>query len=248
MIHHLQGWLVATFSIGRFLIANPLGSFTDKYRHKLALIDSNVILAIGATLWSNSEVVGGLIPLFFAQFIMGLGTGSLGVTRSYVVEQVAPAKRTFMLARLSALQYAGFAATPLLGSAMLAAASTLSPYWAYALPAYLVVALAMLDVALLIYPFKDYEVRGESIDKDYVAPDSIPHKVLKEAIPGNIQGGVVDEEKGTKARAKADGEAEGSMILRPTTNDFQGLSASSSSFFNFIRLVTDHILQKYVWS
>ena len=42
-----------------------------------------------------------------------------GVTRSYVVEQAAPRVRTYMLARLSALQYAGFAATPLCGSAVI---------------------------------------------------------------------------------------------------------------------------------
>ena len=41
-----------------------------------------------------------------------------GVTRSYVVEQAPPRVRTYMLARLSALQYAGFAATPLCGSAV----------------------------------------------------------------------------------------------------------------------------------
>ena len=76
--------------------------------------------------------------LYIAQLTLGLGTGSLGtcsfshsivscfkilgcegVTRSYVVEQAAPRVRTYMLARLSALQYAGFAATPLCGSAVI---------------------------------------------------------------------------------------------------------------------------------
>lgn len=192
------------FSIGRFLIANPLGAFTDKYRHKLALIGSNVTLAFGAALWSNSEIVGGLIPLFFAQFIMGLGTGSLGVTRSYVVEQVVPAKRTFMLARLSALQYAGFAATPLLGSAMLAGGSTLSPYWTYALPAYLVVLLAVLDVVFLIYPFKDYEVREESVAP--VAAGSLTDKLRKEIATGDAKTDVGDEEQGVKPEANTKAE------------------------------------------
>jgi ceroid-lipofuscinosis MFS transporter 7 len=79
------------------------------------LLISNVLLCFGAALWANASLVVGLPLLFAAQFMMGLGTGSLGVTRSYVVEQTLPANRTFMLARLSALQYAGFAATPIIG-------------------------------------------------------------------------------------------------------------------------------------
>jgi ceroid-lipofuscinosis MFS transporter 7 len=46
--------------------------------------------------------------LYIAQFTLGLGTGSLGVTRSFIVEQTIAEKRTYRLARLSALQYAGF--------------------------------------------------------------------------------------------------------------------------------------------
>jgi MFS family permease len=48
--------------------------------------------------------------------MMGVGSGSLGVTRSFVVEQCEPKKRTETLAFLTALQYAGFTVSPIIGS------------------------------------------------------------------------------------------------------------------------------------
>ena len=128
---------------------------SDKYRHRAALILSVILLATGAVLWANVSFMGTLSMLFVAQLTLGLGTGFLGVARSFVVEQVAPAKRTYMLARLSALQYAGFAATPLLGSALVMAGDTISTVWEYALPGYLVLALALLCLWLLVYQFQD---------------------------------------------------------------------------------------------
>jgi ceroid-lipofuscinosis MFS transporter 7 len=103
--------------------------------------------------------------LYISQFLLGVGTGSLGVTRSFVSEQCEGNTRTYQLARLSALQYAGFAMTPLIGSALFDAGYTLpspplafvSHYWAYSLPAYIMTGLAIISVCLTIYPFKDFE-------------------------------------------------------------------------------------------
>ena len=109
------GFLVAIFSIGRFIVAPPLGYISDRYRHRAALLFSTLVLSVGCILWANVKFLGGLPMLYIAQLTLGLGTGSLGVTRSYIVEQATPQRRTVMLARLTALQYAGFAGTPLLG-------------------------------------------------------------------------------------------------------------------------------------
>lgn len=81
--------------------------------------------------------------------------GSLGVTRSYIVEQTAPNQRTYSLARLSALQYAGFSMTPLVGAALVVAGGSISPFWEYALPAYLIGLLGLLCIITLYYPFED---------------------------------------------------------------------------------------------
>lgn len=151
------GFLVAIFSIGRLLVSTPVGWISDKYRHRASLIFSSVILVIGALVWGNVLLLGGLPILYIAQFILGLGTGSLGVTRSYVVEQTEPQKRTHRLSRLSALQYAGFAATPLVGSALVVSGASISQSWKYQLPAYFLLFLAVSCLILLIFAFVDIE-------------------------------------------------------------------------------------------
>eukprot|EP00981_Chlorochromonas_danica_P010431 scaffold3227_cov188-Ochromonas_danica.AAC.17 len=105
-----------------------------------------IVLIIGSLLWANAPFLGGLAMLYLAQLTLGLGTGSLGVTRSYVAEQTDPSHRTHKLANLSALQYAGFAATPLLGTSD----------WSFALPSYLLFLLGVICLGLLIHPFTDY--------------------------------------------------------------------------------------------
>jgi MFS family permease len=151
------GYLVAVFSIGRLLVSTPVGWIADKYRHRASLIFSSVILVLGALVWGNVLVLGGLPILYVAQFVLGLGTGSLGVTRSYVVEQTEPQKRTHRLSKLSALQYAGFAATPLVGSALFVSGASISQSWKYQLPAYFLLFLAVACLVLVIYPFVDIE-------------------------------------------------------------------------------------------
>ncbi len=152
------GYLVGAFSFGRMVVATPLGMFSDHYRHRHTLLISTAILCLGTVLWLNAASFGGLPTLYIAQMVLGLGTGSLGVSRSYVVELAVPERRTIMLARLSALQYAGFAGTPILGSALVAAGVSFPPDYQYCLPAVLLLILAILSWSLLVYPFKNVEV------------------------------------------------------------------------------------------
>ena len=68
---------------------------------------------------------------------------------------------------------AGFAMTPLIGSALYVGGSKLpSPsssfaqhYWSYALPSYIMTGLAVLSVCLTIYPFKDFKEKEHPIIK-----------------------------------------------------------------------------------
>ena len=68
---------------------------------------------MGALAYSQ---VRNLVQLFLAQVILGLGCGTLGVTRAYVAESVPRESRTIMLGRLTAMQYAGLTMTSFLGS------------------------------------------------------------------------------------------------------------------------------------
>lgn len=120
---------------------------------------------MGALIWANAALFGtnrGLYVLYVAQFTLGLGTGSLGVTRSYVVEQSTPAKRTYMLAYLTALQYGGFTVTPLLGSLLVVTGGSISEYCKYALPAYFVFFLSLVCTALLYYPFEGKQLHSSN--------------------------------------------------------------------------------------
>eukprot|EP01039_Chlorochromonas_danica_P005842 gene5842-6433_t len=152
----MLGYLVATFSIGRLLVTTRLGIIADTNGHRKALIISGIVLIIGSLLWANAPFLGGLAMLYLAQLTLGLGTGSLGVTRSYVAEQTDPSHRTHKLANLSALQYAGFAATPLLGSLFVMLGNDISSDWSFALPSYLLFLLGVICLGLLIHPFTDY--------------------------------------------------------------------------------------------
>lgn len=84
------------------------------------------------------------------------------MTRSYIVEQTEPLKRTYTLARLSALQYAGFSMTPIFGAILVFSGSLLSSFWTYALPPILIVLLGLICVVLLIKPFQDIQDEMES--------------------------------------------------------------------------------------
>lgn len=112
------GLLVSTFGVGNVVMSAEIGRFADEsiHRHKGALLVCSGLVLLGALFWTLVVVGGGLPMLFIAQFLMGLGTGNLGVLRSYVAEQALPEERTWRLAQLSAYQYAGIAATPILGA------------------------------------------------------------------------------------------------------------------------------------
>lgn len=150
------GFLVAMFSFGRLVVTTPLGYFCDIYRHRLSLIIANVVLIGGTVLWANAYHTKKIVSLYFAQFVLGVGSGSLGVTRSFVVEQVEPAFRTRIVSLLTALQYAGFTVSPFLGSLLSnPVIDGSNGYWTFALPAYAIGFLAFFSLLGLIFQFKD---------------------------------------------------------------------------------------------
>jgi ceroid-lipofuscinosis MFS transporter 7 len=123
----------------------------------------------GALLWANAYLLN-LPSLYCAQLLMGFGTGSLGVTRSYVSEQTPPTERTSSLAYLTSLQYAGFAVTPVLGSGLIELGYLWSEYWSYALPAYTVFFSALCCVVALHAHFNDIdyqEIAGLSLELEH---------------------------------------------------------------------------------
>lgn len=67
----------------------------------MVLIITSIILCAGTLLYTASKNV---YMLLASQVIMGIGSGTLGVTRAYVAEQTLRSKRTVLLAYLTAVQ------------------------------------------------------------------------------------------------------------------------------------------------
>ena len=166
------GYLVGTFSLGRLLMTPLLSYLCDRQGHKVSLILANIILAIGAVLWANTYIIGDIRCLYIAQLLLGIGSGSLGVTRSFISERTELRNRTGMLANITAIQYAGFTISPIIGSALIFIVqhSTIvnNQYPVFALPAYMITFMAFFVLTSLYISFRD-TVSVAVIDDEVVA-------------------------------------------------------------------------------
>mmetsp|Transcript_18324 Transcript_18324/g.39640 ORF Transcript_18324/g.39640 Transcript_18324/m.39640 type:complete len:654 (+) Transcript_18324:146-2107(+) len=113
-----MGWSVAAFSFGRVVTSPLFGWLSVHSGYQLTLAVALALLSLGAFLYGMNGVVGSPYFLIMAQSVMGIGSGTLGVTRAYVAE-VSPKKlRTRYLAYLAMTRDAGFTITPFFGSAL----------------------------------------------------------------------------------------------------------------------------------
>lgn len=149
------GYLIACFSAGRMAFGPPLGYLSDAKTHRLSLMIATVVLSAGAFFWANTSVMGNIYFLYLAQFLLGCGSGSLGVTRAFVAEQCPAKRKTEVMAYMNALQYAGFTVCPLWGSTASFFGAMINDYWFYALPAYSVFLVSLAACLLLMFKFQD---------------------------------------------------------------------------------------------
>lgn len=110
------GYAVAAFSFGRILVSPLFGSWSVSYGYTKTLLLSCSILFIGTLLYAQVQNVGNTKFLIFAQTILGIGSGTLGVTRAFVADITAQRNRTTYMAWVTAVQYAGFTVTPFVGA------------------------------------------------------------------------------------------------------------------------------------
>ena len=198
------GYLVAIFSVGRLVITAPLGYMSDKYRHKLPLMLSSSLLILGAILWANAYYTDKLAVLYVAQFLLGVGSGSLGVTRSFVVEQCEPKKRTEALALITALQYAGFTVSPIIGSWLVTIGRNSSPYWSFALPPYFIALLSLWCLVALLCIFRN--IPAEPVEYTHSSKENTPtSELLEDESPtsessAELKSSSVEEGKSNDAR------------------------------------------------
>jgi len=112
----MLGYSVAAFSFGRVLV-NPLfGSWSHQIGYSKTLLLSCNILLVGTLLYAQIENIGRPEFLIVAQTVLGIGSGTLGVTRAFVADVTARRNRTTYMAWITAVQYAGFTVTPAFGA------------------------------------------------------------------------------------------------------------------------------------
>ena len=79
--------------MGRMVISPYYGAYSTKHGSKGVLMFAHGLIVLGALLYTQ---VWSLYSLFAAQIILGLGCGTLGVTRAYFAESV-PRDQGFLL-------------------------------------------------------------------------------------------------------------------------------------------------------
>lgn len=110
------GYAVASFSFGRILV-NPLfGAWSVSIGYSKTLLLSCFVLLLGTLCYAQVQNVGRVEFLIVSQTILGIGSGTLGVTRAFVADVTAKRNRTTYMAWSTAVQYAGFTMTPFAGA------------------------------------------------------------------------------------------------------------------------------------
>lgn len=110
------GYAVAAFSGGRIVTSPIFGYLSVAFGYTWTLILSVMCLLFGTLTYAQVQNVGSPQFLIVAQVILGMGSGTLGVTRAFVADVTAKRNRTTYMALITAVQYAGFTVTPFIGA------------------------------------------------------------------------------------------------------------------------------------
>lgn len=110
------GYVVAAFSVGRFVSTTFLGYWSGKRTYKEVFAWSLIFSLVGNIMHAFS-IVGGKELLLVSKFIAGLGAGVLSVVRAYASAVTTPKERTSFMSAVGAVQFVGFALSPGLGTA-----------------------------------------------------------------------------------------------------------------------------------
>eukprot|EP00529_Nitzschia_sp_RCC80_P018449 CAMPEP_0113483004 /NCGR_PEP_ID=MMETSP0014_2-20120614/23210_1 /TAXON_ID=2857 /ORGANISM="Nitzschia sp." /LENGTH=514 /DNA_ID=CAMNT_0000376537 /DNA_START=4 /DNA_END=1548 /DNA_ORIENTATION=+ /assembly_acc=CAM_ASM_000159 len=155
------GYSVAAFSFGRILVSPLFGGWSVTYGYTKTLTFSCTILLIGTLLFAQIQNVGRTEFLIFSQCILGLGSGTLGVTRAFIADCTAQRNRTTYMAWITAVQYAGFTVTPFIGALFNLTLQNVDLQWGplrlnmFTAPAYFMSSVVILTLVLMRFYFRD---------------------------------------------------------------------------------------------
>ena len=153
-----QGFTVAAFSFGRIISSPIFGERSTTHGYRSALMLSLSIFTLGTVFYAFANSIQSLI---LAQTMLGIGSGTLGVTRAFVADVTPTRDRTRYMAYLTAVQYGGFTVTPFVGA-------TFSAFFGdpnddenvgiinqYTAPAFLMTFMGTLVLGCLAFLFED---------------------------------------------------------------------------------------------
>lgn len=110
------GYAVASFSFGRALVNPVFGHMSNVKGYTPTLVLSTAILLLGTLLYAQVPNFGTPQSLIASQTVLGIGSGTLGVTRAFVADVTAKRHRTKYMGLITAVQYGGFTVTPIFGA------------------------------------------------------------------------------------------------------------------------------------
>jgi MFS transporter, ceroid-lipofuscinosis neuronal protein 7 len=155
------GYSVASFSFGRAIVNPVFGYMSTEVGYTKTLILSTSILLLGTVMYAQVPNVGHPHALVLAQTVLGIGSGTLGVTRAFVADVTAKRHRTRYMGLITAVQYGGFTVTPIFGALFnyLLADVDVSVGWLrwnmYTAPAYFMGSVVLATLVVLILFFRD---------------------------------------------------------------------------------------------
>jgi ceroid-lipofuscinosis MFS transporter 7 len=101
------------------MIMSPIfGALSISMGYTKTLLCSVSILFVGTLVYAQVQNVGSLQSLIVAQTLLGVGTGTVCVTRAFVASVASKKNRTKYMGWTKAVQYAGFTVTPFVGAAL----------------------------------------------------------------------------------------------------------------------------------
>lgn len=159
------GVVVAAYSLGQLIASPVFGFWSDKRPTHEPLLVSLIITVLTNLLYSYGQAFpheSGQYVLIVSRALVGFGAGNAAVARSYVSAATTESERTGAFAGISASQAIGFILGPVLALAFVPLGNT-GVYWSairfhfniYTGPGYLSALLAVINILLVIFVFKD---------------------------------------------------------------------------------------------
>lgn len=180
----ILGFVTSSFSFGRMLVLPLFGKLSTVHGCRKVLLFTSVIFFVGTIMFAQVLYVGKPWFLILSNIVLGIGSGTLAVTRAYTSDVTPRRSRTGYMALISATQYIGTTVTPLIGSLFVvifanedAEVVKYNAINEFTAPAYFMAIATSTLIYLLHVYFKDmpekHQASSEKLSKRYLERSDI---------------------------------------------------------------------------